>query len=228
MGYLGLEEAERAITLGAYHQAFEIFMAMVESGEDPAFYKLCEMTLHGQLDDDERQAFIRRLFLDIEQGNGVAAFNAGVLYSRGIDFPLDLPKAVDMFNLAIANKVPEGYLALAKLYILHRGKIALAGADNVASLLERGAKAGSVECAFTLGKHYTQGDILKRDIPEAFKYLYLAALQGHEEAKRSLMVIQALHPKDPFEREQRAAKELLYRIQNPYDHPDHGDDFIGR
>ncbi|MBU3723955.1 MAG: sel1 repeat family protein [Burkholderiaceae bacterium] len=228
MGYLGLEEAERAITLGAYHQAFEIFMAMVESGEDPAFYKLCKMTLLGQLNDEERNFFVRRLFQDIEQGNGVAAFNAGVLYSRGIGFPLNLSKAVDMFNQAIANNVTEGYLALAKLYMLNREQIPLASTENIVSLLERGAKAGSVDCAFTLGKHYTQGDFLQRNIPEAFKFLYLAALQGHEEAKRSLMVIQALHPKDPFEQEQRAAKEMLYRIQNPYDHPDHGEDFIGR
>ena len=228
MSYLGLEEAERAIALGAHHQAFEIFMAMVESGEDPAFYKLCEMVLNDQLDDEERNLFIRRLFQDIEHGNGAAAFNAGVLYSRGLGFPLDLPKAVDMFNRAIANKVPEGYLALAKLYIVNHEKLALASTENIASLLERGAKAGSVDCAFVLGKHYTQGDVLRRDIPEAFKFLYLAAIQGHEEAKRSLMVIQALHPQDPFEREQRAAKEMLYRIQNPYDHPEHGEDFIGR
>lgn len=228
MSYLGLEAAERAIALGAYHQAFEIFMAMVESGEDPAFYKLCEMTLKGQLDDHEQKMFVQRLFQDIEQGNGAAAFNAGVLYSRGIGFPLDLEKAVDMFNRAIVNKVPEGYLALAKLYIVNQGKMALASAHNIASLLEKGAKAGSIDCAFTLGKHYTQGETLKRDIPEAFKYLYLAALQGHEEAKRSLMVIQALHPNDPFEMEQRAAKEMLYRIRNPYDHPDHHEDYFTR
>ncbi|MBU3724306.1 MAG: sel1 repeat family protein [Burkholderiaceae bacterium] len=225
-GYLGLEEGNRALQVGAYHQAFEIFMAMVESGEDPAFYKLCEMVLQGQLDDSARQTFIHRLSQDIEMGNGVAAFNAGVLYSRGLGFSLDLEKAVDMFNLAIANKVAEGYLALARLYIAHLGQLPLASAENIAELLEKGARAGSIEAAFTLGRLYTQGDVLRRDPSRGFLFLFLAAIQGHEDSKRALMVLQTMHATEPFEREQKTAKEMLYRIKNPYDEPEQDDHFV--
>ena len=224
-GYLGLEEGNRALELGAYHQAFEIFMAMVESGEDPAFYKLCEMAINDQLDDNERELFVQRLLQDVAQGNGIAAFNAGILYSRGTGIPRDIDKAVDMFNLAISHKVPEGPLALARLYIGHLGKLPLASPDNVVSLLDQGARLGSVDAAFTLGKLFTQGDVLSRDPYKAFLYLFLAAAQGHEDSKRALMVLQTLHPKEPFEREQKAAKEMIYRIKNPQDSEDHHDYF---
>lgn len=224
-GYLGLEEGNRALQLGAYHQAFEIFMAMVESGEDPAFYKLCEMAVNDQLDDSERKIFVQRLLHDVAQGNGIAAFNAGILYSRGTGFPRDIDKAVDMFNLAISHKVPEGPLALARLYIAHLGKLPLASPENVISLLDQGARLGSIEAAFTLGKLFTQGDVLPRDPYKAFLYLFLAAAQGHEESKRALMVLQTLHAKEPFEREQKAAKEIIYRIKNPHDSEDHHDYF---
>lgn len=92
MGYLGLEEAERAIKLGAYTQAYEIFVAMVESGEDPAFYKLCEMAIHAQLHEDQQKDFADRLERAVRQDNESATYNMAVLYSRGVVFERDLQK----------------------------------------------------------------------------------------------------------------------------------------
>lgn len=214
-GYLGLEEAERAMKLGAYHQAFEIFMAMVESGEDPAFYKLCEMALHEQLDDEEKQKFTQRLFHDIQEGNGAAAYNAGVLYSRGIGFPKDITKAIEMFSKAIARRVPQGYLALAKLYLSRPEGVPIISDQMILEYINNAVKGGEIEAAYLLGRMYAKGEVVKRDDRKAFIYLFAAAKQGHEEAKKAIMVLQVMYSGEKFEPEQKAAMGLVWKMKHP-------------
>lgn len=215
MAYLGLEEAERALKLGAYTQAYEIFVAMVESGEDPAFYKLCEMAINGQLHEDQEKDFADRLTRAVRQDNDAATFNLGVLYSRGVVFPRDLQRSADLFSKACARRIPEAFAALAKLYMNHPQEITFASVSNILQLLQEGIKLGSVECAFLMGRLHASGGLIKTDPFQAVKYLYAAARLGHEEAKKALVVIQTMNPAEPFTRQQQEGRDLYWRMKNP-------------
>ena len=50
---IGIEDGEYALRAGAYPQAFEIFMMLAGTGEDPAYYNLCSMVLNNQLTEDQ-------------------------------------------------------------------------------------------------------------------------------------------------------------------------------
>lgn len=224
MGYLGLEEAERAIKLGAYTQAYEIFVAMVESGEDPAFYKLCEMAIHAQLHEDQQKDFADRLERAVRQDNESATYNMAVLYSRGVVFERDLQKAAHLFSKACACRVPEAFAALAKLYIHHRHDLPLASSDNIVQLLHDGIKLGSAESAYLMGRICTTGGPVRADPFEAVKYLYAAARLGHEEAKKALVMIQTMNPSETFASQQKEGTDLYWRMKNPDLHSEHRSD----
>lgn len=223
MGYLGLEEAERALKLGAYIQAFEIFIAMTESGEDPAFYKLCEMALNGQLQDYQTSELRRRLERAIENDNDAATYNAAVLISRGVVFPKDLERAADLFRIACTRRVPESFHALAQLYLNNLGEIPLATADNIIDLLEQGIKLGSPDCAYLMGRIYAKGELSRADPYKAVKFLYAAARFGHEEAKKALVLIQTMNPGESFRRQQEEGTDLYWRMKNPDLHAERRD-----
>lgn len=224
MGYLGLEEAERALKLGAYIQAFEIFVAMTESGEDPAFYKLCEMALNGQLQPEQVKQLETRLERAIENDNDAATYNSAVLISRGVVFPRDLEKAADLFRITCSRRLPESFNALAQLYLNNLGEIPLATSDNILDLLEQGIKLGSPDCAYLMGRIYAKGELFRADPYKAVKYLYAAARFGHEEAKKALVLIQTMNPGEPFRRQQEEGTELYWRMKNPDLHAERRDD----
>ncbi len=52
MSWVSFEHGKRALEMGAYSQAFEIFKAAVYSGEDPAYYGLCDMAPGGNLNKE--------------------------------------------------------------------------------------------------------------------------------------------------------------------------------
>jgi uncharacterized protein len=80
-------------------------------------------------------------------------------------------------------------------------------------LLAVGAEEGSRQCAYTLGSLYGKGEFIPQDLKKAFYYLSLAALQGHDQAKRVLHIFVHSH-KENYDEEMTAAELQFGKIQN--------------
>lgn len=210
---IGLADGEYALKLGAYRQAFEIFLMLASGEEDPAYYKLCEMVLNQQLNEEELKTLEEHLKRAIREGNKMAVYNLGFLrwHTKGALHNID--QAVELFQEACAMDVAEAFVALARLYMKDAAQHPLASGANILNLLMQGLERGSIEAAYLLGKIHYDGSFLKRDDSAAFKYLFMAGRLGHIEAKKALLVLQAIHPNNAFSREQEEAKELTSQIE---------------
>jgi TPR repeat protein len=215
---IGLADGEYKLKLGAYRQAFEIFLMLAINEEDPAYYKLCEMVLNNQLKDDEIATLEDHLKRSVRGGNKLAAYNLAFIRWHSKGALRNLEEAVELFEEACAHDVPEAYVALARLYMKDGADLPLASGPNIMNLLERGLNHGSIEAAFMLGKFYYDGQYTPRNDSQAFKYLFIAAKQRHEEARKALLVLQAIHPNHPFSAEQEAAYEIIDRIETERGH----------
>jgi TPR repeat protein len=85
--------------------------------------------------------------------------------------------------------------------------------NNGVKFLALGAEEGSRQCAYTLGSLYGKGEFVPQDLKKAFYYLSLAALQGHDQAKRVLHIFVHSH-KENYDEEMSAAEATFGKIQN--------------
>lgn len=209
-----LEDGERAISIGAYRQAFEIFMMLCANAEDPAYYKLSEMALYKQLKEEELDEVVRLMEKEFDNHNAQATYNLGILYWRAPYKLHDLNKAVEMFNKACRLEVPEAFVALARIYMGDGKHLPLATSSNIMNLLHEAFKLGSIEASYLIAKQHLDGKHAKKDDDEAFKYLFIAGRLGNVEAKKQAMVMQGLHPEGYFRGIQREALDLLDEIES--------------
>lgn len=211
-----LEDGERAVKIGAYRQAFDIFMMLCANAEDPAYYKLSEMALNKQLKEEELQEVVKLMKKEFDENhNAQATYNLGILYWRApYDWLHDLEKAVDMFNKACRMEVAEAFVALAKIYMGDGKGLALATSDNIMNLLHEGFKLGGIEAAYQIAKQHLDGKYAKKDDDEAFKYLFIAGRLGNLEARKQSMVMQGLHKEGYFRGMQQEALEILDQMES--------------
>jgi TPR repeat protein len=211
-----LEDGERAVKIGAFRQAFDIFMMICANAEDPAYYKLSEMALNKQLKDEELQEVVKLMKKEFEENrNAQATYNLGILFWRApYSWLHDLEKAVDMFDKACRMEVAEAYVALAKIYMGDGKTLALATASNIMNLLHEGFKLGAIEAAYLIAKQHLDGKYAKKDDDEAFKYLFIAGRLGNLEARKQSMVMQGLHKEGYFRGIQQEALEILDQMES--------------
>jgi TPR repeat protein len=81
-------------------------------------------------------------------------------------------------------------------------------------LLSKGAESGSRQSAFTIGSLYGKGEFIPQDNSKAAYYLTLAAMMGHEQAKRVLAIFAHAHKNESFDREFDAANVKFGEIEN--------------
>jgi TPR repeat protein len=189
MSGVGLEAGNRALILGAYSQAYEIFCLMVEDGEDPAFYKLCEMAIHQQLNDRQQVSLKERLETAVQHGNEAACYNSAVLTERGVLFDHSPEKAERLFKRACGSSVPQAYAALVRLYLAHRPKFPTIRNSDITDLLKDGIRYGDPGAAYLLGMLHTKGEIVKQCYESAGKFLFAAEKHGHREAITLISII---------------------------------------
>lgn len=216
MSWVSFEHGKRALEMGAYSQAYEIFKAAVYSGEDPAYYGLCDMALQGKLSNEQITELKDMLQKAVREHNGSATYNLAVLLSRAArGFDLDLAKAIDLFNQACGQRIPEAYLALARLYVYDGRNHPLATKPNIVQLLETAMKMGQAEAACLLGKiHYSKELTKNPDVSKAVVYFVVAGQLGSDEAKRALVVLQTEYAGINFDRELNQAKTTVRAIKN--------------
>ncbi|NBW00899.1 MAG: hypothetical protein EBR85_04160 [Betaproteobacteria bacterium] len=106
-------EGEYALSMGAYMQAFEIFMLVEQEQADPTFLKCCQMVMANQLGESEHKELFTKLEQQMARNNGRAAYNYGlVLAHLG-----QTPRAQEVLNQAALLGVPEAKAALTKLLL---------------------------------------------------------------------------------------------------------------
>jgi TPR repeat protein len=209
-----LEDGERAVKIGAYRQAFEIFMMLCANAEDPAYYKLSEMALAKQLKDHELDEVVKLMEKEFDNNNWQATYNLGILYWRAPYSIHNLEKAVEMFDKACRMEVPQAFVALAKIYMGDGKHLPLATSSNIMNLLHEGFRLGSIEAAYLIAKQHLDGKHAKKDDDEAYRYLFISGRLGNLEAKKQAMIMQGLHPEGFFRGVQKEAADLLDQIES--------------
>jgi len=208
-----LEDGERAVKIGAYRQAFDIFMMLCANAEDPAYYKLSEMALNKQMLDEELAQTVKLMTEEVKNRNHQATYNLGILYWRAPYSIKNIEKAVELFNLACNMEVPEAFVALARLYMNEGAHLPLPTSDNIMSLLKKGFELGSIDACYLIAKQHMDGKYAKKDDFEAFKFLFISGRLGNIEAKKQAMIMQGLHPEGAFRGVQAEAVDMLEKLE---------------
>jgi len=208
-----LEDGERAIKIGAYRQAFDIFLSLCANAEDPAYYKLSEMALNQQMLEDELAQTVKLMTEEVKNRNEQATYNLAMLYWRAPYKIKNTEKAVELFNQACSMGVPEAFVALARLYMNEGAHLPLATASNIMNLLKKGFELGSIDGCYMIAKQYMDGKYVKKDDLEAFRYLFISGRLGHTEAKKQAMIMQGLHPEGAFRGVQAEAIDMLETLE---------------
>ncbi len=104
---------EDALSMGAYPQAFEIFMIIERDQEAPSFVKCCRMVLDNQAGPDEIKELESMLQAEMAKGNGRAAYNYALIL-----FHLDRKtRAREVLEKASVMGQPEAKVALTRLLL---------------------------------------------------------------------------------------------------------------
>jgi TPR repeat protein len=209
-----LEAGNRALALGAYTQAFEIFNTMVDGGEDPAFFKLCEMAINKQLNAHQAKELKEKLESAAHHRNEAACYNCAVLIERGVLFEQNVVKAATLFRRACGSSTPEAYAALARLYIAHRGEFKAIRTLDVINLLEDGVRYGDPGAAYLLGMLYSKGELVNRCLRTAGKLLFAAERFGHREAIALVAIMKTMGDAHEFIAQEAAGKSLYFDMRD--------------
>jgi len=217
MSYGAIELGQLNIQKGKYDVAFDIlYDAAVNDQNDDALFLLTKMTFDGHLESEQMEKFYELQNGHTSIGNGYALFNVGLMHERGLGkVPQSYKTAVEYYLRAVKEEVKDAFCNLGNIYALGLGmeQGVPRDVDLGIKYLTVGANEGSRQCAFTLGSLYGKGEFIPLDLKKAFYFLSLAALQGHDQAKRVLHIFVHAH-KENYDAEMEAAESQNGKIQN--------------
>ncbi|QWD65707.1 tetratricopeptide repeat protein [Polynucleobacter sp. MWH-Aus1W21] len=217
MGYGAIELGQLNISKGKYEVAFDIlYDCAVNDQNDDALFLLTKMTFDGHLEAEQMEKFYELQNGQTSLGNGYALFNVGLMHERGLGkVPQSYKVAVEYYQKAVKQEVKDAYCNLGNIYALGLGmdQGVPRNVELGVKLLTMGAEEGSRQCAYTLGSLYGKGEFIPLDLKKSFYYLSLAALAGHDQAKRVLHVFVHAH-KENYDAEMDAAQLMYGKIEN--------------
>ncbi|MFM7048805.1 MAG: tetratricopeptide repeat protein [Polynucleobacter sp.] len=198
--------------------AFDIFFDLAKNDlDEDALYMLTRMTFDGQLGPEQIEQFYEFQNSHSSYGNGYALYNVGLMHERGLGkVKQNYKVAVEYYEKAIKEEVHDAYCNLGNIYALGLGMEQGVPRDiyKGLELLSKGAESGSRQSAFTIGSLYGKGEFIPQDNSKAAYYLTLAAMMGHEQAKRVLAIFAHAHKNENFDREFDAANVKFGEIEN--------------
>jgi hypothetical protein len=217
MSYGAIELGQLNISKGKYDVAFDIlYDCAVNEQNDDALFLLTKLTFDGNLNAEQMAKFYELQNGHTSTGNGYALFNVGLMYERGLgNVPQSYKTAVEYYQKAVKEEVKDAHCNLGNIYALGLG-MEQGVPRNVElgiKLLTVGAEEGSRQCAYTLGSLYGKGEFIPQDLKKSFLYLSLAALAGHDQAKRVLHIFVHSH-KENYDAEMDAAQQMYGKIEN--------------
>ena len=217
MSYGAIELGQLNMQKGKYEVAFDIlYDAAVNDSNDDALFLLTKMTFDGNLGSEQMEKFYELQNSHTSLGNGYALFNVGLMHERGLGkVPQSYKTAVEYYLKAIKEEVKDAFCNLGNIYALGLGMEQGVHRDVELGIkyLTIGAEEGSRQCAYTLGSLYGKGEFIPLDLKKSFYFLSLAALQGHDQAKRVLHIFVHSH-KENYDAQMEAAELQLGKIQN--------------
>ena len=217
MSYGAIELGQLNIQKGKYDVAFDIlYDAAVNDQNDDALFLLTKMTFDGHLESEQMEKFYELQNGHTSLGNGYALFNVGLMHERGLGkVPQSYKTAVEYYLRAVKEEVKDAFCNLGNIYALGLGMEQGVHRDVELGIkyLTIGAEEGSRQCAYTLGSLYGKGEFIPLDLKKSFYFLSLAALQGHDQAKRVLHIFVHSH-KENYDAQMEAAELQLGKIQN--------------
>ena len=217
MSYGAIELGQLNIQKGKYDVAFDIlYDAAVNDQNDDALFLLTKMTFDGHLESEQMEKFYELQNGHTSLGNGYALLNVGLMHERGLGkVPQSYKTAVEYYLRAVKEEVKDAFCNLGNIYALGLGMEQGVHRDVELGIkyLTIGAEEGSRQCAYTLGSLYGKGEFIPLDLKKSFYFLSLAALQGHDQAKRVLHIFVHSH-KENYDAQMEAAELQLGKIQN--------------
>ena len=217
MSYGAIELGQLNIQKGKYEVAFDIlYDAAVNDQNDDALFLLTKMTFDGHLESEQMEKFYELQNGHTSLGNGYALFNVGLMHERGLGkVPQSYKTAVEYYLRAVKEEVKDAFCNLGNIYALGLGMGQGVHRDVELGIkyLTIGAEEGSRQCAYTLGSLYGKGEFISLDLKKSFYFLSLAALQGHDQAKRVLHIFVHSH-KENYDAQMEAAELQFGKIQN--------------
>lgn len=115
-----------------------------------------------------------------EQGDQVAQFNLGIMYSQGQGVATDVNQATAWYRKSAESGYSRAQYNLGSAYYANK---------NFAEALKwfrMAADQGEVSAMYNLGIMYIDGEGVKQDTKEAIKWLQKAAESGHTNAQFNL------------------------------------------
>jgi hypothetical protein len=217
MSYGAIELGQMNMQKGKFDVAFDIlYDCAVNDQNDDAVFLMTKMVFDGNLVAEQMEKFYEFQNGHTSIGNGYALFNVGLMHERGLGkVPQSYKIAVEYYLKAIKEEVKDAYCNLGNIYALGLGMEQGVKRDVELGVkyLTVGAEEGSRQCAYTLGSLYGKGEFIPQDLNKSFYFLSLAALQGHDQAKRVLHIFVHSHKED-YEAEMTAAEIQNGKIEN--------------
>ena len=217
MSYGAIELGQLNMQKGKFDVAFDIlYDSAVNDQNDDAVFLMTKMCFDGNLSTEHMEKFYEFQNGHTSIGNGYALFNVGLMHERGLGkVPQSYKVAVEYYQRAVKEEVKDAYCNLGNIFALGLGMEQGVPRDvNMGvKLLAMGAEEGSRQCAYTLGSLYGKGEFIPVDLKKSFYFLSLAALQGHDQAKRVLHIFVHTHKED-YDAEMSAAETTFGKIQN--------------
>jgi TPR repeat protein len=217
MSYGAIELGQLNMAKGKFDVAFDIlYDSAVNDQNDDAVFLMTKMVFDGNLPPELMEKFYEFQNGHTSAGNGYALFNVGLMHERGLGkIPKSYKIAVEYYQKAIKEEVKDAYCNLGNILALGLGMEhgVPRNVEMGVKYLTVGAEEGSRQCAYTLGSLYGKGEFIPLDLKKAFYFLSLAALQGHDQAKRVLHIFVHTH-KENYEAEMDAAQFQFGKIEN--------------
>ena len=188
-------EANGRSDKGRYLDEFNRLKAAAESGDVESKNELGLMYREGR-GVSKSQTFAAEWFLSGAQSGDIKAQrNIAYMYTHGLGVAKDIDKAVEWYNEAAKNGSSLAAIEIINLgretemTHLHNGRKHYNDKDKSANIpkaieyYEKAATANKGEAYYYLGRIYTEGEGIPRDLEKSFKAFKTASELGHAESQ---------------------------------------------
>jgi len=210
-----LIDAQIALRAKQTHLALTSALLALEISPSPqAQCILARLAWDGLLKSEDAAILIPWLEREIENGNAYACFIGALIDQSGQLYEANMPRAIERFQIAIANGVADAMAGYANLLLPQNENTAVTpDLKSAIKLLEQALALGSREAAYSLGKHYRYEKQTPDNLQKAYYHLNIARLLGHENGHLLFLDIaqikEANHFVSTIEKSEQAYRRIL-------------------
>lgn len=152
-------------------------------------YMLGIMYLQGQGIEKDVRIALHYLMLSVEYGKHYACRPIGDLYFQGAfdNGRQNYDKAIEWYLRGMEYDVLSCTEVLGDCY--YHGFGVDVDLDLAYDFYKTAANKGSCDAAFSLGSMYFRGEVVKKDLKEALKWMTIAEKRGHQNAPRFVQML---------------------------------------